>query len=605
MDFAVNRQQQCITYPRAQPEDASTPVRAASTIQNVDFRGPIAMDFLSNMLQRYPELAVFLAIGLGYWVGGFKVRGVGFGPVTGSLLAGLLIGYFVRVPVSDTAKQVLFLMFMFGIGYSVGPSFFRGMKDGGWRWVVIGIVVPVAGLLTAWGLALLLKLEVGYAVGLLSGGLTESPAIGTGSEAIRNLPISVEEKDRLISQIAVADALCYIFGTFGVIWFCSSLGPKLLGLDLKAEGAKLELAYGIQRQKAGVSSAWRKFDLRAYRFQSDHPAVGQTVAWVESLYAPERVFVERIRRDGALLLAAPDTVLRAGDIVAVSGKSDVIIKLLDGNAVEEPDRELRDIPSAMFDVVLSDARLFGKTVAQVAEQAEEVRGVFLRGIRRDGEKIPVGSGTVLQRGDVLSIVGLEPAVERVAARIGSVVREMDSTDFVALGFGIFIGAVVGTSLVLPIGSMHIAIGSSVGTLILGLLVGWRNSARPLFGRISRGALEFMKSIGLAGFVAMIGLKAGPVFVDALREVGLTIFLAGIVVTMVPQFVGLLVGRYLLGLEPLLLLGALAGAQTMTAGLAAVQDKSDSPVAVIGYSGTVALGHILLTTWGTVIVWLLY
>jgi len=101
------------------------------------------------------------------------------------------------------------------------------------------------------------------------------------------------------------------------------------------------------------------------------------------------------------------------------------------------------------------------------------------------------------------------------------------------------------------------------------------------------------------------LKAGPVFVDALREVGLTIFLAGIVVTMVPQFVGLLVGRYLLGLEPLLLLGALAGAQTMTAGLAAVQDKSDSPVAVIGYSGTVALGHILLTTWGTVIVWLLY
>ena len=207
------------------------------------------MDFLSNMLQRYPELAVFLAIGLGYWVGGFKVRGVGFGPVTGSLLAGLLIGYFVRVPVSDTAKQVLFLMFMFGIGYSVGPSFFRGMKDGGWRWVVIGIVVPVAGLLTAWGLAVLLKLEVGYAVGLLSGGLTESPAIGTGSEAIRNLPISVEEKDRLISQIAVADALCYIFGTFGVIWFCSSLGPKLLGLDLKAEAPSLSWSMEFSGRK--------------------------------------------------------------------------------------------------------------------------------------------------------------------------------------------------------------------------------------------------------------------------------------------------------------------------------------------------------------------
>lgn len=563
------------------------------------------MDILSDLLQRYPELAVFLAIGLGYWVGGFKVRGVGFGPVTGSLLAGLLIGYFVRVPVSDTAKQVLFLLFMFGIGYSVGPSFFRGMKDGGWRWAVLGVVVPVAGLVTAWALATLLKLDIGYAVGLISGGLTESPVIGTGSEAIRHLPISVDEQDRLIGQIAVADALCYIFGTFGVIWFCSSLGPRLLGIDLKAEGARLESVYGIARQKAGVTSAWRRFDLRAYRIEADHRAVGQSVAWTEALYAPERLFVERIRRNGTLRIATPETVLLAGDVIAISGKSEVIIKLLDRYAVEEADRELLDIPRAMFDVVLSNRALVGKTVADVAERAEEVRGVFLREIRRAGEKIPVGTGTVLQRGDVLSIVGLEPAVERAAACIGSVVRGTDSTDFVALGFGIFIGAVVGTSLVLPIGSMHIAIGSSVGTLILGLLVGWRNSAKPLFGRISHGALEFMKSIGLAGFVAMIGLKAGPLFVEALQEVGLTIFLAGVVVTMVPLFVGLLVGRYLLGLEPLLLLGALAGVQTMTAGLAAVQDKSESPVAVIGYSGTVAFGHILITTWGTVIVWLLY
>ncbi|MDX3986674.1 MAG: aspartate-alanine antiporter [Achromobacter sp.] len=563
------------------------------------------MDFLGNLLQRYPELAVFLAIGLGYWVGGFKIRGVGFGPVTGSLLAGLLIGYFFLISVSDTAKQVLFLLFMFGIGYSVGPSFFRGMKDGGWRWAVLGVVIPVAGLLTAWALALLLKLELGYAVGLISGGLTESPAIGTGSEAIRNLPIGAAEKDRLISQIAVADALCYIFGTFGIIWFCSSLGPKLLRVDLKAEGARLEQAYGIQRQKAGVASAWRKFDLRAYLLQPDHPAVGHSVALVESRYAPDRMFVERIRRDGSLLAVEPTTVLRAGDVVAVSGKSEVILKWLDGHAVEQADRELLDIPSAMYDVVLSNPALVGKTVAQIAEQAQEVRGVFLRDIRRNGVQIPVGSKTVLLRGDVLSIVGLEPAVERVAERMGSIVRELNATDFVALGFGIFVGAVVGTSLVLPIGSMHIAIGSSVGTLILGLLVGWRNSARPLFGRISHGALEFMKSIGLAGFVAMIGLKAGPVFVQALQEVGLTIFLAGIVVTMVPQFVGLLFGRYVLKLEPLLLLGALAGAQTMTAGLAAVQEKSQSPVAVIGYSGTVAFGHILITTWGTVIVWLLY
>jgi putative transport protein len=562
------------------------------------------MEWTARTLQHYPEFVVFLAIGLGYWVGSFKVRGVGFGPVTGSLLAGVVIGYFVHVPVSDTAKQVLFLLFMFGIGYSVGPSFFRGMRDGGWRWAILGVVVPVAGLITAWALAKTLKLDLGYAIGLISGGMTESPVIGTGSEAIRHLPIAAAEQERLISQIAVADALCYIFGTFGVIWFCSSLGPRLLGIDLKASALELEERLGIRREKAGVSSAWHMFDLRAYRIDARHGVVGLTVAQAEARIPTERLFIERIRRGDDISIATPDWVLAPGDVVAVSGKSEVLLNLVDNRAVEVADRELLDIPNAMFDVVLSNPALAGKRIGDIATQAAELSGVFLRSIRRGGESIPIGQNTVLQRGDVLTLVGLEPAVERVVARVGRAARPSDTTDFVVLGLAIFAGALAGASLALPVGGLHIALGSSVGTLLAGLLVGWRNSVQPLFGRVPHGAIEFMKSIGLAGFVAMIGLKAGPVFVEALREVGVTIFLAGIAVTLVPQFVGLLVGRYLLKLDPILLLGGLSGAQTMTAALAAVQERSASPVAVLGYSGTVAFGHILITTWGTVIVWLL-
>ncbi|MEJ0002839.1 MAG: aspartate-alanine antiporter [Pararobbsia sp.] len=562
------------------------------------------MEWFASALQHYPELAVFLAIGIGYWIGGFKIRGVGFGPVTGSLLAGVVIGYFVHVPVSDTAKQILFLLFMFGIGYSVGPSFFRGMKDGGWRWAVLGVVVPVAGLLTAWALATMLKLDTGYAVGLISGGLTESPVIGTGSEAIRHLPISAAEQERLIGQIAVADALCYVFGTFGVIWFCSSLGPRLLGIDLKAEARKVEEALGIRREEAGVASAWRMFDLRAYRIEPWHVSAGQTVAQAEARAAPERLFVERIRRGERIFTATPDIVIEPGDVVAVLGKSEVLMKLVDPRALELADRELLDIPSATFDVVLSNPALVGKRLGDILDQATEIRGVFLREIQRGGETIPIGLQTVLERGDVLTLIGLEPAVERVVSRIGEAVRASDATDFVVLGLAIFAGALAGASLALPVGNLHLALGSSVGTLVAGLLAGWRNAMRPLFGRVPHGAVEFMKSVGLAAFVSMIGLKAGPVFVSALKEVGLTVFLAGMAVTLVPQIVGLLVGRYLLKLEPLLLLGGLSGAQTMTAALAAVQERSASPVAVLGYSGTVAFGHILITTWGTAIVWLL-
>jgi putative transport protein len=562
------------------------------------------MEWIDRTAQHYPEFVVFLAVGLGYWAGSFKIRGVGLGPVTGSLLAGVVIGYFVPVPVSDTAKQVLFLLFMFGIGYSVGPSFFRGMRDGGWRWAILGVVVPMAGLITAWALAKILKLEVGYAVGLISGGMTESPVIGTGSEAIRHLPIAVAEQERLISQIAVADALCYIVGTFGVIWFCSSLAPRLLGINLAEHARELEERLGIQREKAGVSSAWRMFDLRAYRVDARHAVVGLSVAEAEARTPNERLFIERIRRGDTISVATPHWVLEAGDVVAVSGKSEVILNLVDHRAVEVADRELLDIPNAMFDVVLSNPALVGKRLADIVAQAAEIRGVFLRGIRRGGEAIPIGQNTVLERGDVLTLVGLEPAVERVVARVGRAARPSDTTDFIVLGLAIFAGAVAGVSLAVPIGNLHIVLGSSVGTLLAGLLVGWRNSVQPLFGRVPHGAIEFMKSIGLAGFVAMIGLKAGPVFVEALREVGVSIFLAGIVVTLVPQFVGLFVGRYLLKLDPVMLLGGLSGAQTMTAALAAIQERSASPVAVLGYSGTVAFGHILITTWGTVIVWLL-
>lgn len=562
------------------------------------------MAWLTPFMTQHAEIAVFLAIGLGYWIGQFKLKGVGFGPVTGSLIAGLVIGYFFHVPVSDTAKQLLFLLFMFGIGYSAGPGFIRGIQDGGWRWVAMGVVIPVTGVLTAYAVARTMNIELGYAAGMMSGGLTESPVIGTASEAIRSLPISDEEKTRLIQQIPVADALTYVFGTFGVIFFCSYIGPWIMRIDMKAEALKLEAEMGMERRTAGVSSAWHMFELRAYRLDARQPMIGRTVAQAEAAVLPERLFIERVRRGDTIAAATPDTVLQAGDVVAVIGLNEALLKVTEGHAVEVYDRELLDIPQATFDVEVTSREVSGRTIADLRKEAS-VRGVFLKTIRRGTQSLPVAPGTVIRRGDLLTLHGLEPAVNRVAALVGNVSRPTLNTDFVALGLAIFVGALAGVALTFPVGGLHIALGSSVAVLLVGLAMGWRNSTRPLFAYIPPGAVEFMKSIGLAAFVAMIGLKAGPVFVDAVKDIGLTVFLGGVVVTLVPQFVGLLFGRYVLKLNPLLLLGALAGAQTMTAGLAAVQERSESPVAVIGYSSTVAFGHILISIGGTALIWMLH
>ncbi|MFZ4287576.1 aspartate-alanine antiporter [Variovorax sp. HJSM1_2] len=563
------------------------------------------MDWLTPYLTKSPEIAVFLAIGVGYWIGKFKYKGVGFGPVTGSLIAGLVIGYFFHIPVSDTAKQLLFLLFMFGIGYSAGPGFIRGIQDGGWRWIALGIVMPVTGLLTSFAMAKLLNLELGYAAGMMSGGLTESPVIGTASEAIRALPLPDEEKSRLVAQIPIADALTYIFGTFGVIFFCAYLGPWLLRLDLKAEARKLEKEMGMEREEEGVSSAWRMFELRAYRIDVGLSVIGRTVAQAESQLASERLFIERIRRDGSIIEIGPDTILQAGDILAVLGSNEALLRLVDRHAEEQYDRELLDIPSANFDVELTNRVHAGRTLADLRQQSDAARGIFLKSIRRGAETIPVAPGTVLRRGDLLTLCGMEPAVKRAATELGKIAFPGASTDFVALGLAIFVGALIGVSVSFPVGGLHIALGSSVAVLLVGIAMGWRNSVRPGFAYIPPGAIEFMKSIGLAAFVSMIGLKAGPVFVQAVKEIGLQVFLGGIVVTLVPLFVGLYFGRYVLKLNPLMLLGALAGAQTMTAGLAAVQERSGSPVAVIGYSGTVAFGHILISIGGTALIWMLH
>ena len=559
------------------------------------------MKSLATLFTKYPEMPVYLAIGIGYFIGKLKFRGVGFGVVTGSLLGGILIGNFFHVPVSDQAKAMLFLLFLFGIGYSVGPSFFQNLKGDGWRWVLLAVFVPVVGLLTAYTVARSLKLDPGYAAGLLSGSLTESPAIGTASEAIRALPVSDDQKQQWISHVAVADAICYVFGTLGVILVCGSFGPKLLGLDLRAESKKVEDALGIRHTKLGVSSAWQPISFRAYTIPPNGRAAGKTISEAEGSVSGARLFVERIRRSGEIFSPVSTTVLEAGDTVAVLGRTEALVNLLGPLSTEATDPELLDIPVASFELYVTSKRFAGKTLGEIIENSEEARSVLLRGITRGEQRIPIGPGTVIRRGDTLEVSGSQAAVERLAPLVGRMISPTEDTDFVVLGLTIFLGVLLGAIVTIPLGHLRIVLGTSVGTLLAGVTVGWLRSVKPWFARIPDGAIHFMKDLGLAAFVAMVGLKAGPVFMTAVRQYGYLLFLGGIVVTLTPLITGLFFARYVLKLNPLLLLGGLAGAQTMIAGVAAIQEKSDSPVATLGYSYTIAFGHILLTTWGTIIV----
>jgi putative transport protein len=559
------------------------------------------MEWLSNLFTKYPEMGVYLAIGLGYLIGRVKLRGVGLGVVTGSLLGGILIGNFFYVPVSDQAKSMLFLLFLFGIGYSVGPSFFRNLKGEGWRWALLGVFVPVVGLFAAYTVARFMKLDPGYSAGLLSGSLTESPVIGTASEAIRALHLSDEQKTQWIGHIAVADAICYIFGTLGVIWCCGTLGPKLLRIDLRAESKKLEASLGIPQSKLGIHSAWQPIGFRAYTLPPDGLAVGKTVAEAEQVVEYGRLFVERIRRGGQIFTPDDSTVLKPGDTVAVLGRTEILVRVLGVRNNEVADPELLDIPVASFDLYATGQAIVGKTLQQIVDTVHEARGILLRGLTRGGQAIPIGTNLVVERGDTIQVTGSENAVRKLAPIVGTMIQPTEESDFAVLGTAVFLGVLIGAAITIPLGKLRIPLGTSVGTLLAGVIVGWLRSVRPWFGRMPDAAILFMKSMGLTAFVAMVGLKAGPLFMNAVRQYGLVLLLGGMVVTLTPLITGLFFGRYVLRVNPVLLLGGLAGAQTMIAGVAAIQEKADSPVATLGYSYTVAIGHILLTTWGTILI----
>jgi putative transport protein len=556
--------------------------------------------WLEQFLVRYPELALFLVIAAGYWIGSFKIGAFSLGPVTGALFAGLFLGQFAPVPVSGMTKSFLFLLFLFGIGYLVGPQFMQALKRDGLKPMLLAIVVCITGLAASILVAKALQLDPGFAAGLLSGALTQSAAMGTATDAINGLALPEADRERFVAHVAVADAVCYIFGYAGVIIFCTVVAPVFLKIDLKTEAQKLEQSLGMTRDKPGLASAWRKFELRAYRLADGSPLGGLTVAAAEARVPEHRLFIHRLRRGERILEAEPGIRLEAGDVIALSGPRQIIVEMIGLRAEEVEDKELLDIPVTVADILLMNPKLAGTSLGD-ASREDWTRGLYLRSMSRGGQEIPIAAGVMLQRGDMLRVVGPEAVVQKAASRIGTIIAPSASIDFVVLGLAIFLGGVVGVLVSFSIGSVKISLSTSVGTLLAGLLVGHLRTQYPLFGRIPDGAVALMTSLGLAAFVGLTGLHAGPIFLSALRDAGIGLLFGGMVVTLLPQVIGLLFGHFALRMNPILLLGALTGSQTVTAAMAAVQERSGSPVAVLGYTPAYPVANIMLTTWGTIIV----
>ena len=561
------------------------------------------IDWFVQTLRNYPEIAIFLSLALGYYFGSFTYKGLGLGAVTATLIAAVIIGQ-LEIKIGSPLKPVFFLMFLFAIGYGVGPQFVRGIAKDGLPQALFAVVVCFFCLGAAYLGAKLAGYDVGSATGLYAGSQTISASMGLATDAINRLGLSPEETKKLLDAMPVAYAVTYIFGTIGSAIVLALIGPALLGIDLEAACKRYEEKQGGKHQAGGAGTAWHQFELRAFRVKERGPVVGKTTQQVEALLPEHRVFVQRIRRGGQIMEAAADEVIHGGDIVAVAGRRDVLVSLLGAGAEEVDDRELLAVPIEGLDVYVTSKDVDGKTLTELATRPG-ARGVFLRKIVRGATatEIPILAATQLNRGDIVTIVGRTPDVAAATKMLGRPDRATDVADVAFIGAAITIGALVG-ALVYKVGSVPLTLSTSGGVLIAGLFFGWLRSVHPTFGRIPSPTVWFMNSVGLNVFIAVVGISSGPGFVAGLQQLGFSLFLWGVAVTTVPLVLAMYVGKYLFRFDDAIVLGCCSGARTTTASLGMINDRAKSQIPGLGYTVTYAVGNTLLTVWGMVLVMLL-
>ncbi|MBD3425794.1 MAG: aspartate-alanine antiporter [Candidatus Omnitrophica bacterium] len=550
-----------------------------------------------NVCKEYPQILVFLAIAAGYYVGKIKIFGFNLGSTAGVLIAALVLGQ-INVQIPPLLKAVAFALFIFTIGYKVGPQFFGGLKKEGLSYIWLSLFFGVVGLTAAILIANAFGFGKGTSAGMLAGALTQSSAIGTAEGAIKHIAGSAAQRATMDSNVAIAYAITYVFGTAGMIVFYKIV-PRLMRINLKEEARKLEkeMSGGSEEELGPELFSWfKQLNLRAYRV-TENAFIGKSVKDVENMF-PGKVFVDKIKREDKVLDPGPDIILQLNDEIALVGDRKEFLKADSMIGPEVDDKGIVDLVGEILDICVINKEVVGKTLGEIS--AEHGHGCFLRRITRQGHELPLTRDTVVHKCDVLQVAGSQKDVDKIAEYLGYPERPTAVTDLIMVGIGCVLGTLLGL-LAVRVGDIPITLGVGGGVLVSGLVFGWLKSVHPTFGQIPTGAQWIFTDLGLNLFIACLGLAAGPRAIHALQTTGLALFFAGATLTLVPHILGIFFGKYVLKLNPVLLFGALTGSGTVTAALNALKEECDSAIPALGYTIPYAFGNVILTVWGTVLV----
>lgn len=543
--------------------------------------------FLTN-----PSVAIFLTLGLGYLVGRFHIKSFKLGATVGVLLVGLIIGQMGKFQIAPVVKNLFFDLFIFTIGYEVGPVFVASFKKKGIKFIIQSVIFSVIAFVVSFTLFKIFHVNFGEAGGIIAGSLTQSAGIGTANSAIEALHISQAAKTAAMSQVAIAYALTYVFGTIGVLIFLKNIAPAIFHVNLREATKEYIETNHIKTDTKSVKIS-ANIRVRAFRINAENRYIGKTI--LDFNNDNVGLNIEEIVRDGKTL-TSPSTVLANNDIILVIGSIKKFADFTDKKYnLSEVDANNYPLHLKKTTILLTKVYNYNTLENMLAN------GVIIESAYHDDKKIT--DYTLLSVGDHITVIGPQSYLTNIMKNIGYEKAAGTKTDVSFLSIGIFLGILLG-AIVITIHKIPLTLGGGGGALFAGLYFGWLQEKHPNIGVIPPSTRWLLKSLGLNLFIGVVGLQAGSGFVTALKEMGWLVFVIGILVSILPHLFTLLFSKFILKMNIVDNIGSLCGSGTITAALNAVNAETDSTVFALSYTPTYALGNIFLTVMAPLIVALL-
>lgn len=528
---------------------------------------------MSDIALTVSVLALVAVVGL--WLGNIKIRGVGFG-IGGVLFGGIFVGHFadqlgwvLSADMLHFIQEFGLILFVYTIGIQVGPGFFASLRVSGLRLNLFAFGIVVMGGLVTAILHKLFAIPLPVVLGIFSGAVTNTPALGAGQQILRDLGIPAD----VVDQMGMSYAMAYPFGICGILlsmWLVRVLFRVNVEQEAKEHESTLTNGHAL---------------IKTINIRVENPNLNNMAIQDVPILNSATIICSRLKRDETLMVPSPDTLIQHGDLLHLVGQPADLnnARLVIGQEVDTS-LSTRGTDMRVERVVVTNEKVLGKKIRDL--QVKERYDVVISRLNRAGVELVASQDASLQFGDILNLVGRPSSIDAVADMVGNAQQKLQQVQmlpvFIGVGLGVMLGSI---PLYVPGLPVALKLGLAGGPLIMALILGRIGSVGKLYWFMPPSANLALRELGIVLFLAVVGLKSGGDFVDTLvNGEGMSWVGYGIFITAIPLITVGLLARIFAKMNYLTLCGMLAGSMTDPPALAFANNlHATSGAAALSYA----------------------